>query len=149
MIMATIKHLVTINAPIDKVYHAVSTQQGVRDWWTAGAHIEEKVGGTLEFTFGESNYYNKMRMEAMKQSNYIEWLVVESDPEWLNTRIKFEMEEPEPGKTQLRFMHEGWADTTDFYGQCSYHWGHYMSSIKKLCETGEGMPYGSLKEYIQ
>src|SRR6516165_4045534 len=47
-LMPEIMHLIKIRASQDKVYQAVSTAEGIRDWWTRDAAFDAKVGGTGE-----------------------------------------------------------------------------------------------------
>ena len=49
--MADLRHQITINAAPAKVYEALTTQEGLRAWWTADAATEKKVGGKAEVGF--------------------------------------------------------------------------------------------------
>ncbi len=114
--MADILHYVVINVPVEKVYGAV-----------------------LKFRFG-SRYYNEMKVLKLEENKYVEWESIIGADEWIGTKISFDIE-TDGGKTNLRFSHRSWKEKTDFFAQCNYHWGHYMKSIKSLCETGKGTPY--------
>ncbi len=137
--MAEIFHLIPINCPADQVFKAVSEQKGVRGWWTNETNIDCRVGGIAEFTFG-SRYYNKMIIRTLSPPTLLEWECLEADPEWLGTKIRFELES-KGNKTILKFKHSHWKEATDFFATCNHHWGHYMTSIKEYCETGKGRPY--------
>ena len=47
--MPDIKHLLSINAPTEAVYNAVTTQEGVAGWWTTENTTSNEVGGDAEF----------------------------------------------------------------------------------------------------
>jgi uncharacterized protein YndB with AHSA1/START domain len=134
-----IKHLLTINAPVDRVYQAAATQDGVAGWWTEETTIDDQVGGFAEFRFGD-RYYNKMEITRLEPGRLVEWKCLEGDPEWIGTTLVFDLESAD-GATRLRFGHNDWRDETDFFANCNFHWGFYMQSLKEFCETGEGTPY--------
>jgi hypothetical protein len=49
--MQDIMHLIKIHAPSDRIYEAITTVDGIRQWWTRDAAIEPKVGAAGEFGF--------------------------------------------------------------------------------------------------
>jgi uncharacterized protein YndB with AHSA1/START domain len=137
--MFNIKHLLAINAPAEKVYEAITTPAGVSGWWTSDNRIADAVGGYAEFTFGD-RYHNKMRILALEPGRRVEWECLEGDPEWVGTTFAFDLE-PVEGGTRLRFAHNGWREESDFFANCSFHWGFYMQSLKDFCEKGRGTPF--------
>ena len=76
--LVDIRHLVTIDAPADVVYRAVIQQEGLSGWWTEEALAEAKVGGVLEFKFGDE-YHNKMRITQLVPDKRVEWECCEGD----------------------------------------------------------------------
>ncbi|MGD8305627.1 MAG: SRPBCC domain-containing protein [Ignavibacteria bacterium] len=141
--MASIKHYLIIKAPVEKVYQSILTTEGLRGWWTDDAYAEEKVGGIAEFNFDEA-YHNEMRITKLEKNKLIEWECIEGDKEWIGTYFRFEFESRDDD-TILRFTHGDWREETDFFASCNYHWGYYLSSLKKYNETGEGTPFISKK----
>ena len=98
-----------------------------------------KVGGILEFTFGDE-YYDKMRVTRLEPDRRVEWECIQGHHEWVGTTFVFDLEEKE-GTTTLRFTHGNWRAATDFFARCNYHWGYYMHSLKRYCQTDKGTPY--------
>ncbi len=49
--MPDIMHLITICASPERVYQALTTADGIRNWWTRDADLDGEVGGTGEFRF--------------------------------------------------------------------------------------------------
>lgn len=137
--MAAIKHLLVIKATPDVVYDAITTQKGLAGWWTVKSTSEEKVGGMNTFAFS-AEYYNEMKVLQMTPNTLVEWECLVGDKEWIGTHLYFNLEEKD-GTTILRFSHEDWANETDFFGNCNFHWGIYLRSLKTLSETGKGMPF--------
>ncbi len=137
--MPNIKHLLTISSAVDRVYRAVTTQDGLAGWWTKETTTDGQVGGFAEFRFGD-RYYNKMEITRLEPGRRVEWKCLKGDPEWIGTTLVFDLESTEDA-TRLRFGHNDWRDETDFFANCNFHWGFYMQSLKQYCETGEGTPY--------
>ena len=50
--MADIRHGVGINAPVERVYHALATTDGLASWWTREVKGVSQVGEKLDFFFG-------------------------------------------------------------------------------------------------
>ena len=53
--MADILHRVGIKSSLDEVYKALATREGLAAWWTNNTQGESKVGGVLQFRFGDAS----------------------------------------------------------------------------------------------
>lgn len=137
--MADILHKLWVNAPVEEVYKALTTQDGLRNWWTPEAWAEPVSGSIAEFRFGE-RWHDKMEIVLLEPNQRIVWRCIQCNDEWLNTEISFFLETV-GWRTLVHFSHTGWKGPTDFFAHCNYHWGYYMHSLKLLCETGSGMPF--------
>jgi uncharacterized protein YndB with AHSA1/START domain len=140
--MTKIYHYLNINAPVSKVYEAVSSIDYLKKWWTTDASGNSALGGIIRFGFGKN--YDLMKVIADEKNKFVAWEVMEANfpqgNEWRPTIISFDLSEDENKNTIVRFIHDGWKEATDFYGICNYHWGIFMVSLKSLCETGKGNP---------
>ena len=137
--MEHIRHYVLIKAPVEKVYEAITTQQGLANWWTRQTVAKPEVGFLNEFGFGEE-YLNKMRIEELVPSKLVKWSCEGQHEEWTGTPLTFELQQKDED-TVLRFAHSDWKEATEFYENCNYHWAYFLHSLKKLCETGKGHPF--------
>lgn len=138
--MEHIRHYLTIHAPTEKVYDAITSQQGLSDWWTDETLAKPELGFVNEFRFG-GDYHKKMRIDKLVPNKEVNWTCELGEEEWIGTHLSFKLESPEEGKTVLRFAHRDWQNATDFYESCNFHWGYFMQSLKMLCEGGEGKPF--------
>jgi len=93
--MSDILHQITINAPKDKVYAALSTVDDLAGWWTSTTKGESAPGKTLEFRFGE--HVTKMRVEELDEGKHVAWQCTHSLPAWLGTRFTFDLTEDGDG----------------------------------------------------
>lgn len=137
--MVHIKHNLTIDALPGTVYNAITTQEGIQNWWTVDTHIKLEVGSIAEFIFGDQ-YHNKMKIVDLQPNRRVEWHCLEGDPQWIDTSIIFELESHNE-QTLLRFNHKNWQEAADFYAYCNNQWGKYMMSLKNYYETGVGNPF--------
>lgn len=135
--MTEIRHNVVIKATPDKIYHAVSTQQGLASWWAKQTIAKPEVGFVNTFTFGTIR--NEMEVTRLTPNKKVEWKCIRSIEEWVDTNISFDLEEKD-GRTLLRFTHSGWREVADMFAECNYAWGRFMTSLKSYCETGTGTP---------
>ena len=138
--MASIKNLFHINAPKEKVYKAISTIEGLSNWWTTQTTGESKVDGIIQFRFGEGG--PDMKVIEMKPNESVTWECVAGPEDWMGTTFTFNLDENE-GKTRVRFEQAGYKEANDFYASCAFSWGRYMESLRQYCQTGNGEAFGS------
>lgn len=135
----SICHRLLIEAPVEKVYGALTTREGLAGWWTPETTAKSEIGSISKFAFGP-DYFKEMRIEELKPYSKVRWLCITAYEEWIGTTITFE---PEPHKKGcvLFFHHDGWKEYTSELASCSYAWALFLRSLKLLCETGKGLPY--------
>lgn len=135
----SIYHKLLIEAPVEKIYGALTTQKGLAGWWTPETIAKPEVGSVARFAFGAS-YFKEMEITELKPYNSVTWLCLKAYEEWVGTTITFELEPHRKGST-LSFHHDGWAAYTSEFAGCSFDWALFLRSLKLLCETGKGIPY--------
>lgn len=140
--MVDIVHRVGIKAPLDAAYRALTTREGLADWWTRDTQGEGKPGGTLRFRFvkdGVDMGGFDMKVLALEANRRVDWLVIDGPPEWVGTRVGFELRQ-EGEYAIVLFRHEGWKEANEFMHHCSTKWATFLMSLKSLVETGKGQP---------
>ncbi|MBT2724302.1 SRPBCC domain-containing protein [Bacillus sp. ISL-46] len=110
---------------VEKLYAAVSTEEGVRKWWTEFAKAGNEIGSTAEFRFPKAGFYVKAKILALQPNQLVEWKVFDSmHPEasgfsnlrdWEGTIIRFELEEVSEGNSVLNFTHIGLSEELECY----------------------------------
>ena len=138
--MVDILHRVGIKAPLEKVYQALATREGVAGWWTTDTQGESKVGGMLKTLFtvdGKLLGGFDLEVLALEPNERVLWRVVEGPPEWIGTKIGFELRR-EGEYSIVLFKHDGWKEPVEFMHHCSTKWAIYLMSLKSLVETGKG-----------
>lgn len=159
--MPDIRHQLIIAAPPGKVFHAVTSREGLSAWWTPGATARPELNSVARFPFGP-DYYKEMRIAELKPPELLKWICLNGDQEWIGTTLSFRLEpgnkesllrahpemrgqaeqlESRENFTLLIFHHKNWKDYTPMYAECNFTWGRFLWSLKLLCETGKGLPW--------
>src|SRR5258706_3397470 len=125
--MTEIRHNVVIKTAPENVYKAITTQEGLANWWAKQTTAKPQVGFINTFIFGESR--NEMKVTVLNPNKKVEWHCIDSIEEWIDTNISFDLEEKD-GRTILRFTHAGWQAVTDTFADCNYNWAKFMFSLK-------------------
>jgi uncharacterized protein YndB with AHSA1/START domain len=136
--MASIKHLFHIAAPQQQVFEAISTIEGLQNWWTTVVTGSSEPGGVLAFRFNGMG--PDFKVTGISAGLSLSWECVAGFDDWIGTVITFHLDRNE-GKTRVRFEHANWAETGDHYAACSFSWGRYLESLRQYCEAGTGTPF--------
>jgi len=140
--MADILHRVGIKSSSDEVYKALTTREGLANWWTSNTQGEGNVGGVLKFRFSaagaEIGGFDMKVVEA-QPAKLVLWQVVDGPQEWIGTKITFDLKQSGDHAIVL-FKHQGWKEPVEFMHHCSTKWATYLMSLKSLVETGKGTP---------
>jgi uncharacterized protein YndB with AHSA1/START domain len=158
--MANIHHTLLIGASTEKVYRAITTQEGLSEWWTPNTTAKAELNSIARFPFGP-DYFKEMKITELIPVNFVKWDCIDGAAEWIGTTISFsllqsiketllsghpemkgqmEQQGNEEG-TLLIFQHNDWRGYTPMFAECSYTWGQFLRSLKLLCETGKGRPW--------
>ena len=95
----TIEHLLHINAPLSKVYEALSKVEKLRHWYTTD--IEENLDKTLTFKWGEM--YLIVKFDEIENKK-ITWKFIESTMPIESLYMTYELIENE-GKIRLKLSY--------------------------------------------
>ena len=70
--MPDILHKVGIkSSSLDDVYNALASVDGLSRWWTSDTRGKSKVGGVLQFRFGDGGF--DMKVLELKPSKRVIW----------------------------------------------------------------------------
>ena len=127
--MPDIMHLVHLDVPVQQVWSAIATADGVRRWWTDDADFDGRVGGWGEFRFYDGGRVTRVEVMSFEAPTRTGWRVSASfRPEWVGTMIEFELS-PDGDGTCLRFAHRGFPAADDDYAVCTTGWGIYLGRL--------------------
>lgn len=130
--MPDILHRVGIAAEPPRVLAALTTVDGIRNWWNAETHGEASEGGVFQF--------RKNRLHVSKvEPDLVVWRYSGPAEEWIPTEIRFRLEWRD-GQTFVLFKHADWREPVEFMHHCSTKWATFLLSLKDYVERGEGRP---------
>lgn len=137
--MYTITHLFHIAQDRAAVYAAISSREGIQNWWVAPTTGDDQPGGRIQLHFS-AQWSLTLQVVALEADKSVRWECVIGPPDWIGTQIAFQLDENE-GKTRVRFSHTGFQVQDDAFAAASFSWGRYLESLRQLCQTGKGQPF--------
>jgi uncharacterized protein YndB with AHSA1/START domain len=137
--MADIVHNLQIKAPASKVFEAVSSAEGLANWWTKSSSGEPIAGNEFQLWFGPEFEWRAVVSRAIPDSEF-EMEVTDADDDWRGTRVGFLLKEAD-GATQVQFRHTGWPQANEHYCSSTFCWAMYLRLLRRYVEDGEVIPY--------
>jgi uncharacterized protein YndB with AHSA1/START domain len=128
------------NSPPEKVYEAITTEKGIKSWWTVDCDINPEVGGVHTFRF-ERLVFNSMKVTRLEKDRSVHWSCVEGWNEWLGTEVVFLLEQNAAGGTDMVFEHIGLTPDKKCYKMCASGWDKTLESLKSYVDSGAGSPH--------
>jgi uncharacterized protein YndB with AHSA1/START domain len=151
--MATIHHQVWINAPVARVYEAISSAEGIGTWWDKHTATQTDTGLVLEHNPGPEHGAVRFKVLEMVPDERVEWECISTHPKsspasaWTGTHFSFDISERENvvalsgfGQNQdriaiLDFRQSGLNEDSEFFGRNNFAWGQVLANLKKVCES--------------
>jgi uncharacterized protein YndB with AHSA1/START domain len=146
------EHEITIDAPIESVWKAISDAEELTRWFVEEASVEPGVGGTIAISWGG---------DEKGQTRIEEW---EPNRKLRLTLVPFEMGaakydgttpmvdeyaiERRDGKTVLRLVNSGIPDTPEwdgFYNGTNSGWDSFLRTMRFYLEHHPGQPRTTIK----
>ncbi len=131
--MPDILHRVGIDAPVDKVFNALATIDGLQRWWVHDTTGDPKLGKMINFQFCQ------MEVVESKPGSVVHWKCKAGPSEWIGTEVFFNLEWKRE-QTFVLFKHVNWQEPVEFMHHCSTKWATFLLSLKEWVETGKGHP---------
>ncbi len=141
--MVDIIHRIGIRSSSDQVYKALSTIEGLSNWWTDEVEGGEEVGSKIKFTFrtetGDIKGEMLMEVRELNPQQRVCWQCIEGPDEWVGTIITFDWSQQD-NQTIIIFGHRNWREAVEFTAHCSMKWAVFLLSLREYVETGKGKP---------
>ena len=150
--MATIRHHVLIDAPVAKVYQALSTAEGISTWWDKQTPTQTDRGLVLEHNPGPEHGVVQLRVIELVPNKRVEWECISTHPKgspasaWTGTHFIFEITKrnniPSSGSnpkqiraTTLDFCQDGYDQRSESLVFNKVAWGEVLENLKRVVET--------------
>ena len=126
-----------IDADGDDVRRALTTQEGIRAWWTTHADLED---GSLRTSFPDTP--QPFEFSVRDRADRIECVTGGFQPWWADTTIRFDIG-PNPDKpgTRLLFSHRDYEPDNPVIPIITPAWAQILLRLKGYAETGERQPF--------
>jgi uncharacterized protein YndB with AHSA1/START domain len=136
--MPDILHRVGIQSPVESVFEALATVEGLSHWWLTGTTGDAKLGGTIHFRPDGGGF--DMKVAEARPNERVTWRCIGGPPEWIGTEVTFQLQVKQ-GQTFVLFTHANWKEPVEFMHHCSTKWATFLLSLKSWLERGEGRPF--------
>lgn len=141
---------ITLKAPMERVYEAISRPDGIVSWFAHGVEGETSVGSQPVFDQGE---YGKLRVAVVAAEPFhhfaYRWVskpgmgpegFLDNPLDHPNTLVEFFLEPTEEG-TRLKLVESGFASLPAEYREKnaknnSGGWEHMLGNLEKYMATG-------------
>jgi uncharacterized protein YndB with AHSA1/START domain len=136
----TIEQTLTVNAPAEKVYRALTEPSELRRWFATEAKSDARTGGAyhLTFTFDDAsrNHETKGEYRAAEAGKRVAYSWPAGHAK-VPTEVEFKLA-PQGNGTELTMLHSGWAATTEeSRKEHEMGWGFFLSNLKAYLEEGK------------
>ena len=138
--MKKIIHFVEFNAGSDIVFKALTSENGLKSWWTTKVTAENSIEGIIHFTF-RGDFNPDMEITKLDINKTIHWKCISGHDNWLHNTFSFDLTTARDN-THLLFVQNYAQELNDaVYGAYNYNWGYYLESLRLYCDEGKGKPF--------
>lgn len=137
--VAKVTHQIGIDGSVDRVFAALTTNEGLAGWWASSADVDLRVGGRIALAFdGLTVLYFAYR--AIEEHAKVAIECTDGPDPWSGSALVFELIQADR-QVLLRLTHRNDAAGEDDFLYFRTKWVCYLLSLKALIETGKGRPY--------
>jgi uncharacterized protein YndB with AHSA1/START domain len=132
--MAEINHEIKIDAPVDKVYTALSTLEGLRSWHTANIAGKMELNDVIAIQAADKPLFEWKIIEAIPSSK-VTWECLAGPGDSKGTKVFYKLSKTDDNRTLLELSHTEWPHQAVNYRKCNTLWGVLLHHLKQYVET--------------
>ena len=137
--MVKVKHQVGIDGSIDRVYSALTTNEGFAGWWASSADINKKIDGEIVLTFDNLTVLS-FRYADIQNNKKVVIKCTDGPGAWQGSGLVFDLTQADD-QVFLTLTHQNSASSEDDFLYFNTKWTCYLLSLRDWVETGKGRPY--------
>ncbi len=137
--MTSHSHRITVEALKERVYHAITTEPGLRGWYTSSVRGAANHGKRLELHFQSKAGPFHWKINEVDSGSVVQWTCLEGPGDSRGTIATFHLVEAD-GKTIVELDHDGIDEADAKRKTCNSMWGALMLHLKRFVETGKADP---------
>jgi uncharacterized protein YndB with AHSA1/START domain len=131
--MHTIVHELTIEAPPDRVFDAVTTATGLDAWWSGSVVGDAEQGAEITIDGGS---LLRLRVDTFERPELVHFDVIDGPEEWTGTQIALRIEPTPDGRgSVLRLWHGGWEYDDGGLPRASFNWALDLEALRRHLES--------------
>jgi uncharacterized protein YndB with AHSA1/START domain len=130
-----------VDAPATTVWTALTTDEGIRSWWTTQVEVPDGPAAVLKLRFPDAPMSWDLRVEEADENERLRWRCVGGPPPWVDTDVLFRLVAATEGGTRVLFDHVGWEDAEEMVRIVTFGWVEMFLRLKGYAETGKPQPY--------
>ena len=138
--MATSEHRITIDAPKDDVFQAITTPGGLKGWYSPGVSGKSDNGGEVTLSFTEKEGPFRWKVTEAEQGSLVRWECLAGPGQSVGTTATFRLSSASADKTVVDLDHEGFEESDAKLKTCNTLWGALMHQLKQFVETKQPKP---------
>jgi uncharacterized protein YndB with AHSA1/START domain len=133
----SLKHEINISSPVEAVYAALTTAEGLKGWNTATVEGSGEVGTnwTLKYS-GRPEF--EWRIDVSKPGE-VSWTCIKGPGDSVGTTADFRLTHT-GGRTQVLVTHGGWPHDEANFTKCNTIWGALMDHLREYVQSGVAEP---------
>jgi uncharacterized protein YndB with AHSA1/START domain len=131
---------VTIAAAPDKVFQALTEQQGLEAWWTTHMVAEPTVGSAVKAFLRGGQQVIKMHVGTLDPGRKVVWDILERVAGWGGSQFSWDLSPVENGTKVLFGYRDILASAEINLPSLTYAWAVNLTSLKDYLEKGKGNP---------
>ena len=134
-----IYHDLIINAPIAKIFDAITNPVHLVNWWPLKCTGNPEIGATYNFYFTPVyDWFGQVVKCLPNRAFYIK--MTKSDADWGPTTFGFDLEATDK-KVLCKFWHTGWPECNAHFRRSSFCWAMLLNGLKNYVEKGVIIPF--------
>ena len=137
--MTSHSHQITVVATKQRVYDAITTERGLRGWYTPSVRGSAGHGELLQLDFTSKAGPFHWKVNEVDSGSVVQWECLEGPGDSPGTIATFRLAEVE-GETIVELDHDGIDDADPKRKTCNSMWGALMLHLKRFVETGKVDP---------
>ena len=137
--MASSNHRIRIHANPSAVFKAVSTENGMKAWYTPQIEGSFEEGKTATFRFNNGEAFT-WRTTALIPDKQVDRECTEGPGVARGTKVSYEIESDKDGEAILKLEHTNWPDGHEALSTCNTLWGILLGQLREYVEKGKSSP---------